>query len=1321
MAWIPGTVSQTAQADRRIRQGLLALAVLAVLVAFAVALAPEPPARLLTSREGWTLRGHVGTMSLQQFPVQFQAFRDSVLRSPQNVMFRSWSPEHDLQAIEVVSPPFRAPRALSVAITGSTRTLSGGNAAYLECSTHAQRRPVFSGSVNITGAETVVRLPRDWCAGETRLHLVTTDRLSNAGVGSVAEVSRVSAWKQSFIGLLPYLVTAAAILAAIGLAGAAAARRVIPAVTAVVSAGTSIGLMSLAAFYAYAMLPIGRGRAWVPLGLVLIIASLVIAAGQARLRETARELAPYGKAWAIAAIGYFALLCAVDNGLGHWNPNYRFWPSAWSSDNELPWLFAEALRLGTELRTLFGGNWLPTDRPPLMAGAHLLWAEPFTWLQRANDGHYLRGQAYNAAAVALNALWVPAALHVLRSAAGIGLRPALAAILIVGLLPFSLFNTVYGWPKAFGAAFGMLAFAAAVAGVRHRERQPIGGHVAAFGATSALSILAHASGALFLLPVAAWMMLRGVWRSWRSWVVGALLGGALLATWALYRHAVLPSPDPVTRYALTGDYGFGASAKSLLTMLQERYASFTFPIWLDIKARMLLQPLVPIDQMVAQIHMNGDFGCDVLGRLRAWDFLMLSAGNLALLIAAVWSLGRGPRDTGTAPERSALDETARLGSGLAFATWLLLGLFFLAPLVNHHWPNAAITLAGCTGFAWCATRRPLAFRVLTVSTLLYVTIVWLAGPLHDALRLDVPALAVALALFGTLVIRVFDWPAPRDSDPAVSASPAADHAPSVPLRFDYGSGLLSWGHPRPAAEPTEHPALQRALRIATVVALLGFLAFLVFTVNKPLLDDHSFRQTQTALSVYEMLHGGPKIAYYTPVLGLPWAIPFEAPVYHWGVAALATLLPLEASGRIVSALYLLGAVYLGYRVMRRLLPESPLPAQVFALLSLTSPLYVFWGRAFMIETCAVFFGMVHWYFGLRSFETGSRRDWVLGTAGGVLSGLAKATTWPGFVVALGLSCLLRVMHTRAVSLKRVGLLAVMVAIPLACALIWTAYTDQLKMLNPLGRELTSTALKFFNYGLLAQRLSQELWSWSVLIRMLPDILGLLWFLGAGLVLWAATRESGRRVLPLAVGLMATFLFPILTFTNLHIVHNYYQTANGLFLVMAIAVLLGTWLGTRRPVAAVVVLALLVGGQAMRFRQEQWVKELGWHEQQDIMDAGRFVREHTVHADTLLAVGVNWSSIAHYYAQRRGLAMRAGLPDQQALGLLDDPARSVGTPQYSAIIDCRPLDPHTYSVAQAARLDALFAALSGRPDAAQASFGPCRAVVGHTRRPPGQRS
>ena len=718
-----------------------------------IAVWPEPAARPLTAKQGWTINGSPGTLTLQQFPSTGRYLRRSVLASESATVVRSWTPDRGIQQFEVISPLFKATPAMSFVVTGTTRTANGGNRAFLSCSSHPQQVDVFLGSVNVNGAEAIVRLPPGWCPGETRLHLIARDKHANVGVGAAFEIAALSVWKSSFVGLLPYLALALLIPGTIALAGAALAARFAPALPAVPSALMSIGVAALAAFIGYTFVPAGASTL-LPVTALLALIAGIWAAGREAVASAAKALAPSAGAWAAGAVVFFALLSAADNGLGHWAPNYRFWPASWSSDNELPWLFAEGVRNHWDLAGLFGGGWRPTDRTPLMTGAHLLVADVFAWLQRGNDGTYLRGLAFNAAAVAFSALWVPAALFLLEAMLGLPRRRALAVVIVVGLLPFVIFNTVYGWPKAFGASFGLAAVVMAVLASQPVREASLRLCVVTFGGLGALSILAHASGALFLLPAAIWLVMVTRKKDPRALLLGAALGAALLLVWILYQRGVLPSHDPVTKFALTGDFGFAAPSKSLLTMLAERYAALTLPQWLDIKWRMLLQPLLPIDNRVFQIPLNADFGADVLGALRAWDVMLLSGGNVLSLVAAAAVIGARAqgRAAGSTGQSEQIDAAASHCIWLALAVWGVLVMVFLAPLVLHVWPQAAILALACAAFGWTSARRPTLFRALAAAALLYVGVVWIFGPLRAARAVDVVALTCFALIASWLVL-----------------------------------------------------------------------------------------------------------------------------------------------------------------------------------------------------------------------------------------------------------------------------------------------------------------------------------------------------------------------------------------------------------------------------------------------------------------------------------------------------------------------------------------------------------------------------------------
>ena len=96
-----------------------------------------------------------------------------------------------------------------------------------------------------------------------------------------------------------------------------------------------------------------------------------------------------------------------------------------------------------------------------------------------------------------------------------------------------------------------------------------------------------------------------------------------------------------------------------------------------------------------------------------------------------------------------------------------------------------------------------------------------------------------------------------------------------------------------------------------MVTLLGVLglgfSFYATSVGfyNTLFDFHGFRQTQTAISADSIMQGGSFLRYETPVLGPPWSLPFEFPLYQGIVAAAARAFstPLDQTGRFISIVF----------------------------------------------------------------------------------------------------------------------------------------------------------------------------------------------------------------------------------------------------------------------------------------------------------------------------------------------------------------------------------------------------------------------------------
>ncbi|QGZ96552.1 glycosyltransferase family protein [Terricaulis silvestris] len=722
---------------RYIRYGSAVLVLLFLLCGLAIALWPEPAPRALVSSEGWLTTDQIGRVDVGSLPETIRQTH----RSLQSTAFRTWTPESGARRGEVVSPGFQISPVMAVTIAGSTATADGGASVSIVCDSHTQSLPVFRGNVNTHFTEAIFEVDEGWCPGEARLQLRSREPGVNVGVGTVAEVSRITLWKRSAIGLFPFLVLAFVVLGALSIVGVLVARAARLTIPAAFAGLTTIGVAGLATFLAYTLGPSWDYGSALAILLVLLLGGIAVALPRA-LRQAVIDLSPAGAVWLLSATAFFFLSTLAYNGLGHWEPNYRFSPAHWSSDNELPWMFAETLRHNWNTEGVLG-PWSFSDRPPLMTGALLLTADLFDLLQTGNDGNWLRGPAHNTSSILINTLWAPVFFTAAKHLFKLDTRVAALATLITAIIPFFVFNSIYGWPKLFGAAFAGVAIWSAI---DRRSSIPISDRAVAFGLASALSILSHASNAIFLLPLALYF-LPSLLRAPKALIGGVLAGLVMLAPWIAYQHFILPSNDPLLKYALTGDFGFAEPARTTLESARAFYAQLSLESWLQTKAAMAAQLFWPASTPLSQPPIHTLFGMHGVDALRQWDFYFLSAGNALLLAAAIVSAFKGRRDDN--PIGALLCVTG--------SSYLLILLVFFHPLILHHAPYGALIALALAGFGGLAAYAPGWLRGIGLLAGIYGGVVWGLSPLRSALSIDlIAALGLAFCLGAALCSTLSD-------------------------------------------------------------------------------------------------------------------------------------------------------------------------------------------------------------------------------------------------------------------------------------------------------------------------------------------------------------------------------------------------------------------------------------------------------------------------------------------------------------------------------------------------------------------------------------
>lgn len=462
--------------------------------------------------------------------------------------------------------------------------------------------------------------------------------------------------------------------------------------------------------------------------------------------------------------------------------------------------------------------------------------------------------------------------------------------------------------------------------------------------------------------------------------------------------------------------------------------------------------------------------------------------------------------------------------------------------------------------------------------------------------------------------------------------------------------------------------------------LFGFLIFslalaysfygLTVGFSHSLYDEHSFRQTQTAITAYFLAKGGPFFNYETPLLGPPWTIPFELPVYQWLVAKLHGLssFTLEESARLVGRFFFYLSLLPLYAIFRSL-RFHPLSCWVGLTLYLLSPLYLFWSRTFLIESTALFFALGYLAFFLHGWKKPSVAVLIGLAVFGSLAGTVKVTTAFTFFLVAGILYLWLWRNPRTWKESWTSLLLFAFAafvLPGIVSFAWIQYSDLQKSLSGLAEFIRSKELEAWNFGTWAQRISGDTW-YMFFRKTLHDSIG---HRTTFLISLACLPFLSKRILAMAVACLVAFLVAPMVFTNLHIEHTYYWYANGIFLLIYLALVFdGIWkMEWKWKSALFVALFATAAGLSVR-EYSKFFLEVQKRNDQGIPNGFQKLRAALSEEDVVVFVGADWYPAMAWEVKRRSIMVRTepGIQSQafrESLRKLKQEKRRVG-----AIVEC----------------------------------------------------
>jgi hypothetical protein len=475
---------------------------------------------------------------------------------------------------------------------------------------------------------------------------------------------------------------------------------------------------------------------------------------------------------------------------------------------------------------------------------------------------------------------------------------------------------------------------------------------------------------------------------------------------------------------------------------------------------------------------------------------------------------------------------------------------------------------------------------------------------------------------------------------------------------------------RPPAAPSGlalRPPTLRTARVRTAVTrreltvvfvvLVAALALRAPALRGPLLEHHGFRQTQTAYQAVEFQRHGIDLGHpRLPVLGPPYEVPFELPVFQ-AVATVPMNIGIDAdtSMRITALFFFaLTAIFL-FGLLRHVANRVVAFASLLAFLC--SPFGLVWSRASLMEYLATAAALGFLWAGIVWRDTRVVRYAVLATVALSIALAVKITS----VFWVAPFVLYRSKDERS-GTKDSGTrewirarLSARVVVPITVALLagfaWTRHADSIKSSSPATRWLTSSALQTWNFGTLDQRLDPA--HWSTVINRASDLLvgGYLWIALILVALFAIRRDTRTR--GFWIGITVAAVLPVTVFFNLYVVHDYYLAS----ISPALAALLGlaaSWVWTHatrfvspRAVAVTLVALWLVPiTVATRGYWEPLFDGVAREPR-----AAAVIASMTTQQDPVVVEGSDWDPSILYYARRTGLMLDPRIATPEVARLL----------------------------------------------------------------------
>ena len=434
----------------------------------------------------------------------------------------------------------------------------------------------------------------------------------------------------------------------------------------------------------------------------------------------------------------------------------------------------------------------------------------------------------------------------------------------------------------------------------------------------------------------------------------------------------------------------------------------------------------------------------------------------------------------------------------------------------------------------------------------------------------------------------------------------------------------------------------------TIWVVIGFVVRIP-RLNDSIYERFSFRQTQTAFGIrYFANESLNPLNAQVPVLGPPWKIPMEFPIFQLIASLPAKLFHIEEgiSGRFTSTIFfLLSSIFL-FLILEQTngknIARISLPIYLLTSFSLE------WGSAVLIDWLSVALTLSGIYLIKihKKLNYNFSLSLILALVVLILASLTKVTTTVPWVIAF---VLFTNFNAKKLIDKERFIIISLLFISYLPFIYWNELANRIKSKNPFTGFLVSDAMNNWNFGSVSQRLIPN--NYFIIFERIDNlIIGSTLYLIVVVTIVILIKQIDLTFFNFY---LFTSIFSVAIFFNLYLVHDYYLIAIYPSIIAMLSIILGSGIellsknqkhqiATKLPVIFVVLLTYIspIGKSYLNdFRTDS-----------GIPDASEVIRGQTEKNSHIIMLGCDWDPTILYFADRKGLML---MPGRFSAGILNE--------------------------------------------------------------------